>query len=119
MQALKTITFWLLVFLAVGPIISTSLVAFGHAPSFPVFQTFEEASPLWRVAFFASGLLALATAFSLRRKSKLAALSAIAFTALYIPSYFIVWGQIALGVWLCISATILTFATTFLTRREV
>ena len=71
------------------------------------------------MAFFASGLFAITTAFLLRRKSKLAALSAIAFAALYIPSYFIIWGQIALGVWLGTAATILTFATTLLTQREV
>jgi len=119
LQALKAITFWLFVFLAVGPIFSTSLVASGHAPSFPVFHTFEEAPTFWRMAFFASGLLAIATAFLLRRKSKLAVLSAVAFASLYAPAYFTAWGQIALGFWLGLAATILTFAVTFFAQRKV
>ncbi len=85
----------LLLWLAIGPVIFSLLSFVGAMPTrWPALVHFA-ASPLQgRVLFFMCGCLAV-TAVVLLRKGKLlcAFASTLAFTALYVPVFQIVWGQ--------------------------
>jgi hypothetical protein len=115
----RAIAFWLFVYLAFSPLLSSALVFVGHAPNFPVFDTFQSAPAIWRIAFLLSGLTATLTAYLLHRNKKAASLSAAAFLVLFIPSFRVVWGQIAFGVWIAIAATVLAIFVALKTRNEV
>jgi peptidoglycan/LPS O-acetylase OafA/YrhL len=114
----RTVAFWLFVYLAFSALISSALVFVGHAPSYPVFQTFQEAPVSWRFAFLIAGLLALLTAYLIRRKRWAALLTALAFLVLFVPSFRVVWGQISFGIWLAILATALTAFAVIRSRHE-
>lgn len=119
MSTARAIAFWLFIYLAISPLLSSALVLAGHAPDFPVFNTFEGAPVVWRIAFFLSGLFAALSAYLVRRNNKLAALSALAFLVFFIPSFRMVWGQLALGVWIAVLATALAIFVVVKTRHEV
>jgi hypothetical protein len=117
-QTSKAIAFWLLIYLAASPLLTSALVFIGRAPNYPVFETFQGAAALWRTAFFLSGLFAALTAYLLRRSSKTAIFSAIVFLALFVPSFMVVWGQISLGIWIGVAATALVIFVSLKTRSE-
>ncbi len=119
MQTSKAIAFWLYIYLAVSPILTSVLVFVGRVPNYPVFEIFQDAPVLWRTAFFLSGILAALTAYLLRRSNKAALFSAIVFLALFIPSFMVVWGQMSLGIWIGVVATALAIWVSFKTRSEV
>ena len=116
---MRAITFWLFVYLSVSPLLTSLLVFAGVSIPFPVFRIFESAPLIWRIAFISSGLLAVTTAYLIRDKSRLAALSAPTFLVLFAPSFRIVFGHIAIGVWIAVLATILALVVSFRTKNEV
>jgi asparagine N-glycosylation enzyme membrane subunit Stt3 len=115
----RAIAFWLFVYLAVSPLLSSALVLAGRAPNFPVFDSFQSAPVIWRTAFFLSGLFAALTAYLLRRNKRVASLSALVFLALFVPSFRVVCGQISFGIWIAVTAAALTIFATLRIRNEV
>jgi hypothetical protein len=116
---MRAITFWLFVYLSVSPLLTSLLVFAGVSIPFPVFRIFESASLTWRIAFISSGLLAVTTACLIRDKKRVAALTAITFLLLFAPSFRMVFGHVAIGVWIAVLATILALIVSFRTKNEV
>ena len=119
MSTSRSVAFWLFVYLAASPLLSSVLVLAGRAPSYPVFQTFESAPAMWRIAFFVSGLLAALSAYLVRRNKRAAIPVSIVFLATFVSSFRVVWGQIAFGIWIAVVATALTIFITIKNRNEV
>ena len=119
MPALRATAFWLFIYLAFSALVSSVLVALGRAPQFPVFETFAAAPVIWRVAFAISGVLAALTAFLLRRHTKISAVSGLVFLGLFVPSFQVVWGQLSLGIWIAVVATMLAIVVAIKTVKQV
>ena len=118
MSGTRAIAFWLFVYLSISPLLTSLLVLAGVTIPFPVFRIFESAPLVWRVAFISSGILAVVTAYNIRSKSKLASLSAIAFLALFAPSFRVVFGHISFGILIAVLATVLAVLVSLKKRDE-
>jgi len=115
--AVATLSIVLLVWLSLGPIVCSALSFADAMPTrWPALEHFASTPVFWRVAFFGAGCFGLLAAWLVFvGRFRLALGAVIAFAAVYVPVFPVVWAQQTIAM---VGAVVVVFFVGYLSIKS-